>query len=213
MFADSLVGIGDIHVSAEYGLYRQDYMGIKRFCGLFSDLVVEQAIGNRLWDVTEKVFSSYRGLLSQVQQYLYLYIPLLTMGLMSREFSSGSIKLLYSSPITSTQIVLGKFLSMMFYGLIMLAIDCNFIRVRHFRDVYDKGYGCALRFIRFIWALFVDLCLCCYRFVHVKFDILSSCCGIGDFSRVGDSELFAVFRWKYRGCARDHVLVFNFRKS
>ena len=41
---------------------------------------------------------------------------------MSREFSSGSIKLLYSSPITSTQIVLGKFLSMMFYGLIMLAI-------------------------------------------------------------------------------------------
>ena len=44
------------------------------------------------------------------------------MGLMSREFSSGSIKLLYSSPITSTQIVLGKYLSMMFYGLIMLAI-------------------------------------------------------------------------------------------
>ena len=33
LFADSLVGIGDIHVSAEYGLYRQDYMGIKRFCG------------------------------------------------------------------------------------------------------------------------------------------------------------------------------------
>ena len=47
-----------------------------------------------------------------VLSYLYLYFPLLTMGLMSREFSSGSIKLLYSSPITSTQIVLGKYLSM-----------------------------------------------------------------------------------------------------
>ena len=57
-----------------------------------------------------------------VLSYLYLYFPLLTMGVMRREFSSGSIKLLYSSPITSTQIVLGKYLSMMFYGLIMLAI-------------------------------------------------------------------------------------------
>ena len=44
------------------------------FSDLFGDLVVDQAIGNRLWDVTEKVFSSYRGLLSQVQQYLYLSI-------------------------------------------------------------------------------------------------------------------------------------------
>lgn len=30
--ADSLVGIGDIHVSGEYGFYRQDYMGIERLC-------------------------------------------------------------------------------------------------------------------------------------------------------------------------------------
>ena len=42
------------------------------------------------------------------------------MGLMSREFGSGSIKLLYSSPITNTQIVLGKFLAMMVYGLCMM---------------------------------------------------------------------------------------------
>ena len=76
------------------------------FSNLFSDLVVDQAVGNRLWDVTEKVFSSFRGLLSQVQQYLYLYIPLLTMGLMSKERNNGSIKLLFSSPITNTQSIL-----------------------------------------------------------------------------------------------------------
>ena len=92
------------------------------FSNLFSDLVVDQAIGNRLWDVTEKVFSSYRGLLSQVQQYLYLYIPLLTMGLMSKERNNGSIKLLFSSPITNTQIILGKYFAMMIYALVLIAI-------------------------------------------------------------------------------------------
>ena len=62
------------------------------------------------------------GLFTQVLSYLYLYIPLLTMGLMSREFASGSIKLLYSSPVTDAQIILGKYLSMMLYALILIAI-------------------------------------------------------------------------------------------
>ena len=57
-----------------------------------------------------------------VLSYLYLYFPLLTMGLMSRELSSGSIKLLYSSPVTNTQIILGKYLSMMIYNLVLMCI-------------------------------------------------------------------------------------------
>ena len=44
------------------------------------------------------------------------------MGLMSRELSSGSIKLLYSSPVTNTQIILGKYLSMMIYNLVLMCI-------------------------------------------------------------------------------------------
>ena len=69
------------------------------------------------------VFANQQGgLYINVLSYLYLYIPLLTMGLMSREFASGSIKLLYSSPVTNTQIILGKFLSMMIYGLILVVI-------------------------------------------------------------------------------------------
>lgn len=55
-----------------------------------------------------------------IQSTLYLYIPLLTMGLMSREYSSGSIKLLFSSPVSSLQVILGKYLSMLIYGLIMM---------------------------------------------------------------------------------------------
>ena len=62
------------------------------------------------------------GIWGIVQNYLYYYIPLLTMGLISRELSSGSIKLLYSSPIRNSQIILGKFLSMVMYAAIMCGI-------------------------------------------------------------------------------------------
>ena len=49
-------------------------------------------------------------------------MPLLTMGLISQEFSRGSIKLLFVAPITSRHIVLGKFLGMMMYGLLMFSV-------------------------------------------------------------------------------------------
>ena len=60
-----------------------------------------------------------RALWGQVSAYLYFYIPLLTMGLVSKELSSGSIKLLYSSPVSNTQIILGKFFSMVGFAFVM----------------------------------------------------------------------------------------------
>lgn len=44
------------------------------------------------------------------------------MGLMSQEFSGGTIKLLFSSPITGSQIIGGKFIAMMFYGLLLILV-------------------------------------------------------------------------------------------
>ncbi len=64
----------------------------------------------------------YIPFFSSLQYNLFLYIPLLTMGLISREFNSGSIKLLYSSPVSNKQIVFGKFFSMMIFGLAMVLI-------------------------------------------------------------------------------------------
>ncbi|SIN66613.1 Gldg family protein [Chitinophaga niabensis] len=72
--------------------------------------------------ITAGIFSGPRGLFASVQNYLYLYMPLLTMGLMSRELSSGSIKLLYSSPVTSSQIIRGKFLAMMTYSFMLIGV-------------------------------------------------------------------------------------------
>ena len=63
-----------------------------------------------------------QGIWGIVQNYLYYYIPLLTMGLISKELSSGSIKLLYSSPVRNSQIILGKFFSMVLYAAVMCGI-------------------------------------------------------------------------------------------
>ena len=92
------------------------------FSDTFGGLLKRQAMGYGLGGITEETFAGYTGLLISMLKSLYLYIPLITMGLMSRELSSGSIKFLYSSPITTTQIILGKYLSILIYGAILMAI-------------------------------------------------------------------------------------------
>lgn len=81
-----------------------------------------QELGYRVIAVTSSLFAGYSGILSRLLENLYLYIPLFTMGLMSRELSSGSIKLLYSSPVSNFQIISGKYLAVMVYGLLLCAI-------------------------------------------------------------------------------------------
>ena len=66
--------------------------------------------------------NTFGGYLQGIVSNLYIYTPLLTMGIMSRETASGSIKLLYSSPVTSSQIILGKYLATMIFGLCMLLV-------------------------------------------------------------------------------------------
>ena len=91
------------------------------FTGILERLVSNQAMGYSVSGSTFSIFSnSWNSVFTNIQSYLYYYIPLLTMGLVSRELSSGSIKLLYSSPITNIQIIIGKFLSVMVYGAIMM---------------------------------------------------------------------------------------------
>ncbi len=81
-----------------------------------------QHMGYTLNRATYFIYSGWGGVFAKVLSYIYLYIPLLTMNIISRELSSGSIKLLYSSPIKNSQIILGKYLSLMIFGLIMTGI-------------------------------------------------------------------------------------------
>lgn len=92
------------------------------FTGVFERFVRSQSLGWSLYSATLNAFGGFQGLFTGAQKYLFLYIPLLTMGVISREFSSGSIKLLYASPVTTWQIVAGKYLSLIFFALALTAI-------------------------------------------------------------------------------------------
>ncbi|MFZ0598972.1 MAG: ABC transporter permease subunit, partial [Flavobacterium sp.] len=81
-----------------------------------------QKIGEDIGNLSQYIFSGFNGLYTEMQNYLYLYVPLLTMGLVSREINSGSIKLLLSSPIKIKEIVLGKYLAIATYCLLFISI-------------------------------------------------------------------------------------------
>lgn len=76
-------------------------------------------------DLTNKIlvadrFGFYRGVIHN----LYILLPLVTMALISKEKSGGTIKLLYSSPIRLSEIVIGKFLAIAGYLVCFMALLC-----------------------------------------------------------------------------------------
>ncbi len=93
--------------------------------------------------ITNGVFLAGDGIFSNVLQNLYLFVPLLTMGLISREINNGTIKLLYSSPVKIREIVLGKYLAIMIYNLLLLGIVGVFI-VTGIINIQHADYGVLL---------------------------------------------------------------------
>ena len=89
-------------------------------------ILTSQDMGGRnlkyLTFLTSRTFAPPFGIWPQLVGKLYLYLPLLTMGLMSREINGGTIKLLYSSPIKVREIIFGKYLAMMVYNLALVLV-------------------------------------------------------------------------------------------
>ena len=71
---------------------------------------------------TYVVFSDYHGLFDVLRDKVYLYIPLLTMGLVSKELRSGTIDLVLSSPTRISEYVLGKFLAVAVISAFLFAV-------------------------------------------------------------------------------------------
>lgn len=93
------------------------------YCQIWDSFVKSKLLGYSQSFVTYTNFAGWgRGFFIIIQNYLYLYIPLLTMGIMSRELSSGSINLLYSSPVSNSQIIRGKYLALVIYALSLIGI-------------------------------------------------------------------------------------------
>ena len=100
------------------------------FCDTLDSVTKAVAQGSKMPGLTGWFFSrDFQGIgvFNAGMRYLYIYFPLLTMGLFSRELASGSIKLLDSSPVSTTQVVLGKFFSMLVYAFVLLGVLMIFV--------------------------------------------------------------------------------------
>lgn len=110
------------------------------FSGAMDHQIHAKMLGYDLYSVSKSLFSGLRGVFPPVVNYLYLYIPLISMGLMSREYSSGSIRLLYSSPVSNASIILGKYLAILIYGLALMAVlGCCVIYAAVVVDNFDAS--------------------------------------------------------------------------
>ena len=119
------------------------------------------------FSLTNSIFFG-RGVYSSVVQNLYLYLPLLTMGLISREMSSGTIRLLYSSPIEVSGIVLGKFLSITILNLLLTLVVTVYILITYcFIPFPDTGLLLAS-----LLGLF--LLLCAYAAIGIFMSCLTN---------------------------------------
>jgi ABC-2 type transport system permease protein len=118
--------------------------------------------------LTSTVFGLPQGLYEMVTTKIFLYIPLLTMGLISREINSGTIKLLYSSPIKIRQIVIGKYLAIMVYNLLLITILVVFA-VSGMLSIHSADKG-----LLFSGLLGIYLLLCAYSAIGLFMSCLTS---------------------------------------
>ncbi|MDR2130801.1 MAG: Gldg family protein [Odoribacteraceae bacterium] len=138
------------------------------FTDIFGMYVRYQDLHYTLGNLSITFFGGMSGLFTRVQEYLYLYIPLLTMSVMSRELGSGSINLLYSSPVRNSQIILGKYLSMLLYGLVMIAILFVFVLWATF-SIKDFDFSLALSGLLGLYLL-----ICAYAAIGLFMSSLTS---------------------------------------
>lgn len=88
---------------------------------ILKQLIVQQETKGALsGSLTSYVFGKM-GIFGSISDKLYLFVPFLTMGLMSREYHSGSVKLLFSSPVSAWEIVAGKYLGILVFVSLLIA--------------------------------------------------------------------------------------------
>lgn len=98
------------------------FQGAGAFTGVYGYFVHLKNANAQMYinDVTYTMYASeMMGLYNAVPPILYLFLPLVTMNAISREKGSGAIKLLYSSPVSNLQIILGKYVALVVFCLVL----------------------------------------------------------------------------------------------
>ena len=90
---------------------------------LFNGLLLWYFKGN--WNILNTGFADMQGFFDIAPWLLLLLIPAITMRMFSDEFTTGTIEILKTRPVSGWQIVLGKFWAAL--GLIVLSLLPTFI--------------------------------------------------------------------------------------
>ena len=110
-------------------------------------LLVFVGIGAMMYNIQAAV-SNFEYVLSFSCLVFVIIVPILTMRVIAEERRQKTDQLLYSLPITTTQVIVGKYLALLAVCLIPLAIICLYPLIfAQFGDVYlPTSYGSIAAF-------------------------------------------------------------------
>lgn len=110
-------------------------------------LLVFVGLGAMLYNIQAAV-SNFEFVLSFSSLGFVVIVPILTMRVIAEEKKQKTDQLLYSLPITTTQVVLGKYLALLVMYLIPMAVICMYPLIfAQFGDVYLlTAYGSLFAF-------------------------------------------------------------------
>lgn len=145
------------------------------FTGSIYDLAISQEISLESmpsfpgydFSITRDIFAT-KPFFSIITHDLYLFIPILTMGLISREFNNGTAALLFSSPVNLRRVILGKYIGIMLYNLLLLLIVSIFLGAGYI-EIKQADYGMLISA-----ALGFYLLICTYSAIGMFMSCLSN---------------------------------------
>ena len=103
-----------------------------------------------------------------IMRNLFLFIPILTMGLISRENHNGTNALLFSSPVSIRRIVLGKYAGIMLYNLLLVLVIAILMLAATF-SIQKVDHGALLSALLGFYLL-----VCAYSAIGLFMSSLSS---------------------------------------
>ena len=110
-------------------------------------LLLAVGLGAMLYNI-EAAVSNFEFALSYFSIIFVVIVPILTMRVIAEERKQKTDQLLYSLPITTTQVVVGKYLALLAVYLVPLALVCLYPLIfSRYGDVYLlTSYGSILAF-------------------------------------------------------------------
>ena len=123
-------------------------------------LLAVVGVGAMLYNLQAAV-SNFEYVLSFSSLVFVVIVPILTMRVLAEERRQKTDQLLYSLPITTTQVVLGKYLALLAVYLIPLAVICVYPLIfAQFGEVYlPTSYGSLFAFFLLGAALLAALAI------------------------------------------------------